>query len=119
MATNNSTFCVIRLLSALLRFLSYNFRRSVLRCRKTKSESNGFFLCSLRFRIQVHVLKKVQVLNPQVRTTLYLADDTGKIRALGFGAGVARFCEEVEPLTVRIAAYRRRAVLLRQKSYRL
>ncbi|XP_077564097.1 replication protein A 70 kDa DNA-binding subunit-like isoform X1 [Haemaphysalis longicornis] len=51
------------------------------------------------FRIQVHVLKKVQVLNPQVRTTLYLADGTGKIRALGFGAGVARFCEEVEPLT--------------------
>lgn len=51
------------------------------------------------FMVRAWVLRKVQSTEDK-RTTLYLEDETGKIRAVGFGEEVAARCKTVEELTV-------------------
>lgn len=50
------------------------------------------------FMVRAWVLRKVQSTEDK-RTTLYLEDETGKIRAVGFGEEVAARCKTVEELT--------------------
>lgn len=57
------------------------------------------------FMVRAWVLRKVESEvtkdgRPVKRTTLYLEDETAKIRAVGFGGRVAACCEKVEELTV-------------------